>query len=229
VLDGDHVAEGLVLRHQLRILGCPRSRLICRHHRAEAALEVHANLKLEQLQVEANQAICIRHHAGRLQVHMCRLVCLPSRFAHLFCALLSCGNGGPMTMHLPVHDLCDILVEATRIIGAQRAIVCKGSGVLRDVRLCDHDGDPIYWFKVRRPQHTLPELLPVRKDHSMCNVGLLPAKPVRAQPSCVVPSRSKRRRLLPTNARAQDLSSRSCCDEAVINLDPECDRHVAMM
>jgi hypothetical protein len=85
VLEGEHVAEGLVLRHQLRILGSPRSRLICRRHCAEAALEVHANLKLEQLQVEANHAICIRHHAGRLQVHMCRLVCLPSRLCTYLC------------------------------------------------------------------------------------------------------------------------------------------------
>lgn len=152
---GEHTAEGVQIRHPLKLIGAAGSTLRCRQHYADAALELWSNVKLECICVEAHRAFCVRHHAGDVTLSRCRLICDAGRFAHLYCAVLAAARQrkenrdckADMRASRPAGSLT---VEETTILGARRAVQCKGDGKLHDVRMLQGWGGLCFWFKVEQ-------------------------------------------------------------------------------
>ena len=143
---GEHLAEGVAIRHPLQILGEPGSTLRCREHQAESALDVHSNVRIEGLCIHAARAACVRHHSGHLQIKGCRLECDPQRFDHLYCALVTLVRKEHVATHAKRKD--ELSVEATVISGSLRAVRSAGDGTLRDVRVCYEGSQKLFWFAV---------------------------------------------------------------------------------
>lgn len=142
---GSHVAEGIQLQHPLQLVGCPGSALVCRKHQASCALNVRANVRLENLHVSAQRSACVQQHCGRLEILRCQLHCDPQRFDHLYCALVTRVRGSTAR---PYRQITDLHVHETVISGSLRAIDCCGDGVLRNVRVVFDGLQKHFWFSV---------------------------------------------------------------------------------
>jgi hypothetical protein len=137
------VAEGVELRHPLKLLGSPGSVLMCRRSRAESALDIRANVRLDGVHVKAQRSACVRHHCGRLQISCCHLDCDPQRFDHLYCALVTLVRGSRLNggvVHLQVNE--------TVISGSLTAVQCRGDGQLQNVRVLFDGLRKRFWFTV---------------------------------------------------------------------------------
>lgn len=85
--EGQHVAEQVNIRHPLHIIGHAGAVLTC--NSCTSALHVHANTMLEGFRIQATKAACVTHHAGRLHLHTCHLICDTRRLDHLYFALIT--------------------------------------------------------------------------------------------------------------------------------------------
>jgi hypothetical protein len=139
---GVHTAEDVQVTHPLQILGRPGSKLVCRKRKADTALAVHANVRLNGVHLDAQRSACIQHHSGRLHLACCRLQCDPQQFDHLYCALVT------MARSTLQQRSADLIVEETVISGSLKACECQGDGQLRDVRMLFDGLHKRFWFSV---------------------------------------------------------------------------------
>lgn len=164
---GTHAAAGVQLTHPLQLVGQPGSQLLCGPHKAEAALLVHANVRMEAVNVAARRAACIQQHAGRMRLVRCMLHCDPQRFDHLYSALVTLARSS-QAHGQGCNASIDLSVEETAISGCFRAIRCCGDGQLQGVRMCSDGRQQRFWFAVCAQHSSLHRPGTVQDSFAAC-------------------------------------------------------------